>query len=58
MSEVKAICNAHCFNATPHHIIKTNTTSSSKKGSLKVFTSQLLCSISLSDVGFRNPLPA
>jgi len=38
MSEVKAICNAHCFNATLQHSMKRNTTLSSKKGSLKVFT--------------------
>jgi len=38
MSEVKTIWNAHCFNAIPPHSMKKNTTSSSKKTSLKVFT--------------------
>jgi len=37
MSEVKVICNAHCFNATPQRSMKTNTTSSSKNGSSKPF---------------------
>jgi len=37
MSEVKVICNAHCFNATPNHSMKKNTTWSSKNESLKVF---------------------
>jgi len=52
MSEVKAICNAHCFNGTPQHNMKSNTTSSSKKRSLKVFTFHN----SISDVGLTNPL--